>query len=78
LASESLAFKKGEERFKKDLIVAGIEECSKIVELTCLGNQGEIAIAGTLGPDLSKSKASGDPGFEGSGFFRVLVGGMES
>jgi hypothetical protein len=73
-----LGFKKGEERFKNVFKVAGIEECSKIVEFTYLGNQGEIAIAGTLGPDLSKSKALGFPGVEGSGFFRVLVGGTES
>jgi hypothetical protein len=60
------------------LIVAGTDECSKIVEFTCFGNQGEIAIAGTLGPDLSKSNGSGLEGFRGSGFLRFLVGGTES
>ena len=73
-----LSFKKGDERLKKLFIVAGIDECSKMVELTYLGNQGEIAIAGTLGPDLSKSKLLGFPGLEGSGFLSVLVGGTES
>jgi hypothetical protein len=73
-----LSFKNGEERLKKLLIVAAIEACSKIVELTYLGNQGEIAIVGTLGPDLSKLKLLGVPGLDGSGFLSVLVGGTES
>ncbi len=39
---------------KNDLMVAGIEECSSTVETTEAFSQGEMAIAGTLGPDLSK------------------------
>lgn len=35
-------------------IVAGIEECSYKLESTPLASQGDIAIDGTRGPNLSK------------------------
>jgi hypothetical protein len=67
LALASLGVRKGEDILKKVLRVAGIEACSKMVESTVAGSHGEMAIAGTLGPDLSKVKFS-SVGFPGVGF----------
>lgn len=52
----SLLFKNPDVKLKNSLTVAAKDECSNKVEFTFLGNQGEIAIAGTLGPNLSNEK----------------------
>ena len=55
-----------------------IFKVSLYLESTEAANHGETAMAGTLGPSLSKLNFSGYPGFSGWGFSTEAVGGTES